>query len=191
MDIHPTEPWVLGCLYNGTVCIWDYNSKSSSPLKSFEVTEQPVRTGKFIARKSLIVIGSDDFMMRVYNYNTMEKVKAWEAHSDYIRCIEVHPSRPFVLSSSDDMQIKLWDWDNNWQCTQVFEGHAHYVMQVCFNPKDPNTFASASLDRTIKVWGLGSSEPHFTLQGHEKGVNCIDYYQGGDKPYLISGSDDT
>ncbi len=38
-----------------------------------------------------------------------------------------------------------------WNCTQVFEGHSHYVMQVSFNPKDTNTFASASLDRTIKV----------------------------------------
>jgi coatomer subunit beta' len=41
-----------------------------------------------------------------------------------------------------------------------------------------------------QVWNLGSSSPNFTLEGHEKGVNCIDYYYGGDKPYLISGADD-
>ena len=41
-----------------------------------------------------------------------------------------------------------------WTCTQVFEGHSHYVMQVVFNPKDTNTFASASLDRTIKVMSM-------------------------------------
>lgn len=63
-------------------------------------------------------------------------------------------------------------------------------MQIVINPKDNNQFASASLDRTIKVWQLGSSSPNFTLEGHEKGVNCIDYYSGGDKPYLISGADD-
>lgn len=28
------------------------------------------------------------------------------------------------------------------------------------------------------------------MEGHEKGVNCVDYYTGGDKPYLISGADD-
>jgi WD40 repeat protein len=44
-----------------------------------------------------------------------------------------------------------------WNCTQIFEGHSHYVMQVIFNPKDANTFASASLDRTVKVcYGLRS-----------------------------------
>lgn len=42
----------------------------------------------------------------------------------------------------------------------------------------------------FQVWQLGSSTPNFTLEGHEKGVNCVDYYHGGDKPYLISGADD-
>ena len=42
----------------------------------------------------------------------------------------------------------------------------------------------------LQVWQLGSSTPNFTLEGHEKGVNCVDYYCGGDKPYLISGADD-
>ena len=58
----------------------------------------------------------------------------------------------------------------------TFEGHSHYVMQVVFNPKDTNTFASCSLDHQIKVWQLGASAPNFTLTGHEKGVNCIDYF---------------
>ena len=42
----------------------------------------------------------------------------------------------------------------------------------------------------LQVWGLGSPDPNFTLEGHQKGVNCIDYFTGGDRPYLISGSDD-
>lgn len=117
-----------------------------------------VRSAKFIARKQWVVAGADDMFIRVYNYNTMDKVKVFEAHTDYIRCVAVHPTLPYVLSSSDDMLIKLWDWDKGWMCTQIFEGHSHYVMQVTFNPKDTNTFASASLDRTIKVPCLVS--PH-------------------------------
>uniref|UniRef100_A0A0V0IY38 Coatomer subunit beta' n=1 Tax=Solanum chacoense TaxID=4108 RepID=A0A0V0IY38_SOLCH len=158
--------------------------------KSFEVTELPVRSAKFIPRKQWVVAGADDMFIRVYNYNTMDKVKVFEAHTDYIRCVAVHPTLPYVLSSSDDMLIKLWDWEKGWLCTQIFEGHSHYVMQVTFNPKDTNTFASASLDRTIKIWNLGSPDPNFTLDAHLKGVNCVDYFTGGDKPYLITGSDD-
>ncbi|XP_047310401.1 coatomer subunit beta'-1 isoform X2 [Impatiens glandulifera] len=188
VDLHPTEPWILASLYTGTVCIWDYQSQTM--VKSFEATELPVRSAKFIARKQWVVAGADDMLIRVYNYNTMDKVKVFEAHTDYIRCVAVHPTLPYVLSSSDDMLIKLWDWDKGWMCTQIFEGHSHYIMQVTFNPKDTNTFASASLDRTIKIWNLGSPDPNFTLDAHSKGVNCVDYFTGGDKPFLITGSDD-
>jgi coatomer subunit beta' len=76
------------------------------------------------------------------------------------------------------------------QCRQIFEGHTHYIMNIAFNPKDSNTFASACLDRTVKVWSLGSHTANFTLDAHEKGVNYVEYYHGGDKPYLVTTGDD-
>ena len=189
IDFHPSEPWILTTLYNGKIEIWSYATHSL--VKSIQVTELPVRTGKFVARKNWIIVGSDDFQIRVYNYNTGEKVTQFEAHPDYIRSISVHPSKPYVLTSSDDLTIKLWNWENSWKLEQIFEGHQHYVMSVNFNPKDPNTFASASLDRTVKIWSLGSPQPNFTLMAHEsKGVNYVDYYPQADKPYLITTSDD-
>jgi len=188
VDLHPNEPWMLASLYNGNVHLWNYENQTL--VKTFEVCDIPVRACKFIPRKNWMVTGSDDMSIRVFNYNTLERVHIFEAHSDYVRSIAVHPTQPFVLTSSDDMTIKLWNWDRNWSCQQVFEGHTHYVMQIVINPKDNNTFASASLDRTVKVWQLGSATPNFTLEGHEKGVNCVDYYHGGDKPYIISGADD-
>ncbi|KAI2808523.1 Coatomer subunit beta' [Blomia tropicalis] len=171
VDLHPIEPWLLCGLYSGHVHIWNYETQQ-------------------LLKQIGLLPGADDMQVRVFNYNTLEKVHTFDAHSDYIRSIVVHPTQPYILTSSDDMIIKLWNWEKNWACTQVFEGHTHYVMQVVVNPKDNNTFASASLDRTIKVWQLGSNSPNFTLEGHEKGVNCVDYCHSGDKPYLISGADD-
>ncbi|XP_014607017.1 PREDICTED: coatomer subunit beta' isoform X2 [Polistes canadensis] len=188
VDLHPKEPWMLCSLYQGNVNIW--NHETQTLVKTFEVCDLPVRAAKFVPRKNWVVTGSDDMQIRVFNYNTLERVHSFEAHSDYVRCIAVHPTQPFILTSSDDMSIKLWNWEKSWISQQIFEGHTHYVMQIVFNPKDNNTFASASLDRTVKVWQLGSSTANFTLEGHEKGVNCVDYYHGGDKPYLISGADD-
>jgi len=188
VEIHPTEPWVLAGLYNGHVYIWNYNTGLT--VRTFEVAENPIRCVKFVARKKWIIAGADDMIIRVYNYNTHEKVHEWEAHTDYIRSITVHPTLPYVLTSSDDMSIKLWDWDKNWENSMIFEGHTHYVMQIEINPKESNTFASASLDRSICIWGLQSVNPHFKLEGHERGVNCVSYYQGGDRPFLVSGADD-
>jgi len=190
VDFHPTEPWALSALYSGNIFIWDYNTQTL--VKQLEVCNLPVRCAKFVTRKQWIATASDDMHIRVFNYNTLEKAHEMEAHSDYIRYIAVHPTMSYILSSSDDMTIKLWDWDKNWQNVQVFEGHAHYVMMCQWNPKDSTIFASCSLDRSIKVWGVsgGNAAAHFTLTGHMKGVNCVEYAPTGEKPYLISGSDD-
>ena len=64
------------------------------------------------------------------------------ANADFLRSITIHPTLPYVLTSSDDMSIKLWDWERNWENTIIFEGHTHYVMQIEINPKESNTFAS-------------------------------------------------
>lgn len=66
-------------------------------VKSFELCEVPVRCAKFITRKQWFIAGTDDMKLRVYNYNTMEKVKEWDAHTDYIRFVEIHPNRPYIL----------------------------------------------------------------------------------------------
>ena len=58
-----------------------------SLVRSFEVTELPVRAAKFVARKQWVVCGADDMLIRVFNYNTMDKVKVFEAHNDYIRLV--------------------------------------------------------------------------------------------------------
>lgn len=49
-------------------------------------------------------------------------------------------------------------------------------MQIVFNPQG-DIFASASWDKTVKVWQLESAVANFTLK-HDKAVNCVEYYHG-------------
>ena len=42
--------------------------------------------------------------IRVFNYNTLERAHQFEAHSDYLRSIAVHPSQPYILTSSGEQQ---------------------------------------------------------------------------------------
>jgi coatomer subunit beta' len=95
-----------------------------------------------------------------------------------------------VICILDEGLIKQWNWEDSWTLKQTFEGHINYVMQVALNPHDSQIFASASLDGTIKVWHLDSSQADLTLEGHAKGVNCVSFYADGNQPYLLSGGDD-
>lgn len=78
-------------------------------MMSRQVCDLPVRAAVFVPRKNWIVTGSDDMQIRVFNYNTLERVHAFEAHSDYVRCIVVHPTQPYILTSSGEFLILLTD----------------------------------------------------------------------------------
>jgi coatomer subunit beta' len=105
----------------------------------------------------------------------------WLAHDDFIRGLAVRS--PHVLSCSDDMTIKLWDAEYNWECIASFQYHRHYVMDLQFltlldtKPFGENGeyFASASLDRDILIWSLQQpTEPLFVISGqHDEGINCL------------------
>jgi coatomer subunit beta' len=110
-----------------------------------------VYSAKFIEQKEWIVTGDGYGIIYVCNYHKEEEVTYIEAHDSDITSLAVHPTDPLVLSSSEDCLIKLWDWEKNWECTQTFEGHSDRVTHVNFNPMDTNSFATASLDHTIKV----------------------------------------
>lgn len=138
-------------------------------------------------------MGSDDTKIRVYNYNTSEKIKTISGeHTDFIRHLIVHPSLPYIFSCGDDDKIYMYDWDKDWQKVNSYEDHEHYVMQLCINPKDTNQFASASLDRSIKVWTISTtkSNANYSLLGHAAGVNCVDFSHDNERPHIVSGGDD-
>jgi coatomer subunit beta' len=138
-------------------------------------------------------VGSDDTKIRVYNYNTSEKLKTISGeHTDFIRHLIVHPSLPYVFSCGDDDKIYMYDWDKEWKMVNSYEDHEHYVMQLCVNPKDTNQFASASLDRSIKVWTISTtkSNANYSLLGHAAGVNCVDFSHDSERPHIVSGGDD-
>ena len=187
VDFHPTFHWILLGLYDGSISIYDYNTQSS--IQYLEVTPSPIRAAKFLPEKNYIICGSDDKMIRVFNYNTMEKVKEFEAHNDFIRSIAIHMKDPLFLTSSDDNTINLYNADN-FSLIRTYEEHKDFVMKVTTNPKDYNMFASASMDKKVKIWSFSSQNSQLTLEGHKKGCNSVAFCPLGDKPYLASGSDD-
>jgi len=204
--------------------------RASSAATAVAVSKRPIRAVKFLFRQFFVAAG-DDGKLYVFKYAAVtednnksteaayrdtyriKQIQTVDAHGDFIRSIDF--VQDSLLTCSDDLLIKLWTvTDNNdvsLRCSQVFQGHEHYVMQAKFHPDNPSIFASASLDGTIKLWeastgaeegdeedallipppSASASAAIATLQGHENGVNCIEWYCAGpNKTFLVSGSDD-
>ena len=191
IEIHPTEPMLAQALFDGTVQI--YNTNDFSLLRTIHVSpSKPVRCVRWMPSIQAVITAGDDFNISAFDYNTGSLLASYpNAHTDFIRAIAVHPTLPIIISASDDNLIKRFRIEKNKIILEEeYKGHKHFVMDVKFNPKDPSTFASASLDTSIKFWSLTPAQNRFNLNGHEAGVNCVEFFPGSDKPYLASGSDD-
>nr|GEV03232.1 coatomer subunit beta'-3-like [Tanacetum cinerariifolium] len=55
-----------------------------------------------------VVAGADDMHIRLYNYNTMDKVKTLEAHTHNVSAVCFHPELPIILTGSEDGTLRIW-----------------------------------------------------------------------------------
>lgn len=207
---HPTRPWLLCSLHDGSIQLWDY--RVGNLLDTFKEHNGPVRSVDFHSTQPLFVSGGDDYRVRVWNYNSKRSLYTLVGHKDYVRTVQFHNENPWIVSCSDDQTVRIWNWQSR-ECIAILTGHNHYVMSALFHPTQ-DLLVSASLDQTIRVWDISGlkkasarsglpTTPNamlgafgidnvptvkYILEGHERGVNWASFHP--DLPLIVSGSDD-
>jgi len=59
--------------------------------------------------KPYLVSGSDDFTVKVWDYQTKNCLATLEGHQDYISSVLFHPDLPIIVSTSEDNTVKIWN----------------------------------------------------------------------------------
>lgn len=83
----------------------------------------------------------------------------------------------FIASGSEDSQVYIWRRGSG-ELIETLEGHSGAVNCISWNPANPHMLASASDDRSIRIWGL--KQLHVKQKGKGKSVsgNGVHYCNG-------------
>jgi len=114
-----------------------------------------INSAAFNSDGTLLVTGSADATIRLWETETGRLVRVFEGHSGQVRTVMFSDDDLTILSSAADATIRLWSI--NGLELRIFSGHDEWVNQAAFSP-DGRFAVSGSWDDTLKIWHIHSVE---------------------------------
>ena len=197
---------------DGVITRWSIEGSRS--IESFQLSAKSLRCMDFSDERREFAIGASDghiyFLDEKLNLKNIIK----NAHKNSVFSVKYALDSKYLLSGGRDALLKTWEIDKNDKIVTASEAwqegvsetsaHLYTINAIAFHPNNPNIFATASRDKTIKIWQLMTSKEINKIEikevkllkvidtirsgGHLNSVNTLSW-----TPYnnwLISGSDD-
>jgi ribosome assembly protein RRB1 len=116
--------------------------------------------------------------------------------------VYVHPCEGYAMDwspcvagrlASGDCQSKIYLWEpgqaGKWSINGPLKGHEASVEDLQWAPGEATVFASASVDKTVRIWDTRAKSAQITFSAHEADVNVISWNR--QTMYMLaSGGDD-
>ncbi|XP_045171254.2 notchless protein homolog 1-like isoform X2 [Mercenaria mercenaria] len=140
-------------------------------------TDYVMRTGAFDPRNADLVYREQTTTSEAVQQNALQR---------YNDANGAGPER--LVSGSDDFTLFLWSPEKDKKPVARMTGHQQLINDVRFSP-DTRLLASASFDKSVKLWDGRTGKFLTTLRGHVSRVYQVSW--SADSRLLCSGSSDS
>jgi WD40 repeat protein len=189
----------------GILTRWSLDEKKA--IERLHLSAKSLRCMDFSMERNEIAVGASDGNIYFLNAQLELKHILKKAHENSVFTLKYTPDGKYLITGGRDAHLKIWQFTND-RTTSLITHHpslitdvsAHWftINSIVFHPQHPSIFATASRDKTIKIWHFQpeQAEPLRILKVldtirdgcHINSVNTL--YWSPFNNYLISGSDD-
>jgi platelet-activating factor acetylhydrolase IB subunit alpha len=193
-ELDHTTPTSLAARKNHDPSTWLPRPPARHTLQSHR---QPITCVAFHPLFSSLASGSEDCAIKIWDYELGDLERTLKSHTKAVLDVDFGGPRGSTLlaSCSSDLTIKLWDPADEYKNIRTLPGHDHSVSSVRFIPSGAagaplsgNLLASASRDKTIRIWDVTTGYCLRTLRGHGEWVRSLSPSLDG--RWLLSTSSD-
>lgn len=174
--LHPNQNELLSGDQNGNIRVWDLTANACSCELVPEVGTA-VRSLSCAQDGSMVVAANNSGTCYVWrlqrgaNATThFEPVHKLNAHSGYILKCLISPDGRYLVTTSSDSTVKLWNLDG-FSLDRTLKGHRRWVWDCVFSV-DAAFLVTASSDATARLWEVSSGEAIRVYSGHHKAAVC-------------------
>eukprot|EP00056_Hartaetosiga_gracilis_P002720 m.56132 g.56132 ORF g.56132 m.56132 type:complete len:395 (+) comp11175_c0_seq1:108-1292(+) len=178
----PIEDVLVSCGSDKLIKIYNATGKLCDKLEGHS---RRVTSVAFSSTGKLLVSGSADNTVMVWNLLSLECVHVMEGHKSAVLSVAFSFEDEFILSSYADPLCIVWEVSTG-ELKHRLEGHDQRVTSCSFAPHSNNIIATASLDCTMRVWEDGVEKKVY--EDHVDDVNQVLFSHDG--RYICSCSND-
>ena len=158
----------------GKARLWNY--QTGEVLKTFEPNDSWVSALAFTPDGKLLVIGTDKGVVRVMDVATWKVTRTIDLDSP-VRSLAA--SAEHILLGYGDGTVAMLNFADQPSVPEVRKQTAA-INAVAFSPKG-DQFASASADRTVKMWDTATLKLLCSMEGHPAAVLALIFSPNGHK----------
>ncbi len=170
-----------------------WSASEGRSIESLHLSNQSLRGMDYSEARNELAIGSSDNNIYLLDAGTFEiRQTLANAHANSVFAVRYHSNGQLLVSGGRDAHLKAWILED--MGVPLFNQPAHWftINDICF-PANSSWFATASRDKTIKIWDAQSFELLKVLDtvrdgGHVNSVNALLYLE--ESGVLVSCSDD-
>jgi hypothetical protein len=155
------RPMIVSVGADGSAIVWDATRDAVGHNLPHPVGVRSVACSPATSKAVLVVTGSDDGKVRVWDVTnpdklpTVAKAEPTDTHSSGVQAIAFSPDGKYFATAAG-RDVFVWEADGAKKLYTLPAEHRDTVTSLAFTPQA--TLVTASKDKTLKVWKLGTEK---------------------------------